>query len=548
MSGTMKRSTAPKAKTPRDTLPWSKTSRNKMSWGIKKKLFLIILVILSLNVVVLLFAGSALFESLYQFSKFAELRQAAGAIKSTYQQSPSDIYNEIYSLEGKNSMTYLLSLSEDKSSINIEYSSRPQEEPGYKTNTPQLPVKGDGKWAHGGEDIWNVQRFILSQSILSDMKALTLTELKTGIHGNDRMQMLYALTKLEDNLYLYIESPKSYIKSIADLAVQYTALLSIAILLVGTVLIYFMVGRITKPIQNVQQVADRLASLDFSQRCEVRGGDEIALLAASVNNMSLQLEANILTLREANTVLQNDLERQQQIDKMRKEFIANVSHDFKTPLTLIISYAEALRDEGADEQSREYADIIIDEGNHMSSLVGRLLRLSQLESGMEQLHLDNFCVSDVLDEVVNSHKLIAQKKNLTVERAFEEPFIVRADYQKLLQVLINLFDNAVKYTPQGGRIEVSTKLSEGKCLVSVYNSGSGIPPEDIENIFLSFYRANKARTRDTQSYGLGLAIVKTIMELHQNRYGVTNVADGVVFWVELDIAELGGTTPEDEFE
>lgn len=516
-----------------------------MKWGIKKKLFLIILVVLCVNVVVLLFAGSALFESLYQFNKLTELKQAAARIKTAYQQSGEDIYTEMYALEGRNNMSYLLSLNEDKSRINIVYGPHVFEGSGLGPLNPPPGGVGGRIIRQGDPTVWLRGRLPFGEQLLGEMKALDGKQLIVNIQGNERLQMLYVLTELSDNLYLYIETPKAYIQSVSDLAVKYTAILSIVILLVGAVFIYLMVGRITKPIQNVQQVADRLAKLDFSQRCTVRGGDEIALLAASVNNMSLQLEANIQTLREANTVLQGDLERQQQIDKMRKEFIANVSHDFKTPLTLIVSYAEALRDAGGDGVGHEYADVIIDEGNRMSSLVGRLLRLSQLESGVERLNRDNFCVNDVIDEVIGNYKLMAQKKGLTVERDIREPYIVSADYQKLAQVLINLFENAVKYAPQGGRIVVSAQLKDGKCVVAVHNSGSNIPQEELDNIFLSFYRADKARVRDMQSYGLGLAIVKTIMELHGNRYGVKNERDGITFWVELDIAELDEGSTDD---
>ncbi len=499
------------------------------SFGIRKKLFLIVLVVLGLNLAVLLFMGSALFESLYLYSKRSELRTSALKIQVAYQREPEGIYEELYALEGKNSMAYIFTVGEDGVTVEYEYGPQPLARDDHDRNELFLPRQR--------------YRAFAEKELLE--RVGELAGLEKGIlvkDANDPQPKLYALASLGGNRYLYVESPKSYIKSIADLAVRYTAMLSMGIFAAGAVLIYIVVGRITRPLRSMQQAAERLARFDFSERCEEKGDDEIALLAKSVNHMSRQLEANIAELMKANAVLQNDLTRQQEIDRMRKEFVANVSHDFKTPLTLIIGYAEALRDRNGDGLAREYADTIIDEGNRMSVLVARLLRLSQLESGRERLERDNFCVTDVVDEVLNNLKLLAKKKSLTVRRDIPEPYIVNADYHKIGQALTNLVENAVKYAPVGGSIAVCARRKQNSCVLSVYNSGSHIPEQEAENIFISFYRADKARERATQSYGLGLAIVKTVMELHGGGYGVRNLSqgEGVEFWISLDLAELEG--------
>ncbi|MEG1391247.1 MAG: HAMP domain-containing sensor histidine kinase, partial [Angelakisella sp.] len=277
----------------------------------------------------------------------------------------------------------------------------------------------------------------------------------------------------------------------------------------------------------------------FSQNCTVRSNDEIGTLAASINHMSDELSGNMEKLITANSILKEDLARQQETDRIRRQFISDVSHDFKTPLTLIVSYAEALEGMQQQEQGREFCEIIADEGNRLSLMVGRLLKLSRLESGMEAVELSVFCLSEILDDAIRTYRLPMEKKQLQVVRDYSGQTVVRADYQKIEQVVLNLLENAVKYTPNGMKIRVSTEMVEGQqCRITAENEGSHIDEGELQNIFISFYRADKSRERALQSYGLGLAIVKTIMELHGADFGVENTQDGVRFWFLLPTVTL----------
>lgn len=253
--------------------------------------------------------------------------------------------------------------------------------------------------------------------------------------------------------------------------------------------------------------------------------------------MSSELQNSISKLVQANQVLQNDLVRQQQTDQMRKQFIANVSHDFKTPLTLMISYAEALAGQELTAGGREYCDIIVSEGNKLSQMVGKLLGLSKLESGIDRVEKSIFCLNEVIDQVIKNQGILTEKHGLTVTRLVGDEFIVCADFAKIEQVVTNLFENAVKYSPEGGRITITTERDADKCRVSVENTGDPIAQEDLDCLFDSFYRADKSRSTG-QSYGLGLAIVKVIMEAHRQAYGVENTDTGVRFWFELELARI----------
>lgn len=506
--------------------------------GIRKELFGVIFFILVVNVVVLLFMGSTLFERFYQSNKVGELEQSARTIRAAYQENSEEIYDAIGRLENGNAIVSLFEIDGD-GKVQMRYHSRTGREEmrpwGDRENAPK-PRK---------EDADRFQEEMLAR--LQGADESFDVRLEESFNPWDDDGMLTLSTRLDDNLYLYIQTPRGYLKSFADLAVKYTALTSIAILLVGAVIIYFVVGRITRPIQGIQRAAGKISRLDFSERCEAKGHDEIAMLAESVNQMSDDLQAAVSRLVEANEVLQNDLVRQQQTDRLRQQFVANVSHDFKTPLTLMISYAEALAEEETDPRRRESCEIIIAESNRLSLMVGKLLELSRLESGVEKAQLSIFCLSEVLDNAVRSHRILTERKRLTVKKELEEEYIVSADYSMIEQAVNNLFENAVKYSPEEGVVRLRVQDGgAGLCRVSVENSSPPIAEDDLGSLFDSFYRADKSRSREVQGYGLGLAIVKVVMEAHRMDYGVENIEGGVRFWFCLPLAEIGDETGSEE--
>jgi len=173
----------------------------------------------------------------------------------------------------------------------------------------------------------------------------------------------------------------------------------------------------------------------------------------------------------------------------------------------------------------------------MSEFVQELLKLSQLEGGIIKLEKSNFSINEIIKDAVKKNSIIADEKNLNVEQNICDDSIVFADYFRIEQVFQNLYENAIKYCNDGGTVKVSTLVHENKCRIKVFNTGKHIEDEDIENIFLSFYRADKSR-KNMGSYGLGLAIVKAVMDMHGEKYGVGNVDDGVEFWFELENVEM----------
>ena len=506
-------------------------------WGklsFRGKLFSLILLIMAANVVVLLCMGSTLFEGFYQSRKTDDLRDAARSIRQAYLEDQGVLYDEISQIENQNVLVSLFVRGED-GRLELTYHSRSaqmfpdREPPAWMDVPPQLKKEAD-------------RRF---QQLLEHLEQADDTLQVRQVEDQDQRPELALATRLGEGAYLYLQTPREYIKSVADLAVQYTAFLSIAILLVGSVPIYFLLNRVTKPVREVQRVAQRVAQLDFSQQCQVRGEDEFAKLGHSVNEMSRSLEEAVGKLMAANEVLQSDLERQQQTNRMRQQFVANVSHDFKTPLALMVSYAEALLEQEPAGQRQEYCAIIINEGNRLSRMVGRLLCLSKLESGIDRVEESVFCLSEVVDQELKRQRILLERQGLAVQRELDDGLIVQADYQKIELVVQNLVENAVKYTPAGGQLRVRSFAQGERCRVEVENTGQPIAQEDLGSLFDSFYRADKARTA-SEGYGLGLAVVRAVLEAHGQDYGAENLPDGVRFWFTLELAQL--EEPEEDCE
>ncbi|MCB9498540.1 MAG: HAMP domain-containing protein [Bacillales bacterium] len=338
--------------------------------------------------------------------------------------------------------------------------------------------------------------------------------------------------------YTFIYTTYTSIKENTKIFNAYILYTSVVLLAISLIIVYFLSNQLTKPIKEVEAKAKRMANLDFSRKIEVNTHDEIGALAISINKLSDELEKNIDKLKKANVALQQDLKLKERINDMREEFISNVSHELKTPISIIGGYSEALKlSDLSKEDLEEYADIIIDETVKMNKLVRDLLKYTQIESGFVPLETDDFQITDIINSVIKPNDLSLKEKeiNLSVE---VEDIMVNGDYDMLETVFQNIFTNAINHADNERIIEVkSERTKDGKLRISVYNTGEKISKENQTRIFESFYKVDKARTRAYGGTGLGLAIVKSIMETYQNSYGVKNTKDGVLFFFDLNISK-----------
>lgn len=341
---------------------------------------------------------------------------------------------------------------------------------------------------------------------------------------------------LDNNNVFLIRLPMAGISDsiqISNMFYLYTGMIVVAISILA---IWFLSQRLTKPLEELTDISIRMSNLDFNAKYESGGEDEIGVLGQNFNKMSKELEQTISELKTANNELQKDIEKKERIDDMRKEFLSNVSHELKTPIVLIQGYAEGLKECINDEaESRDfYCEVIIDEAAKMNNMVKKLLTLNQLEFGNDQISMECFDLTELVRGVVNSAQLLADQKDAQILFVQDTSVYVWGDEFKIEEVVTNYVSNAINHIDGERKIEIKMQRREGHIRLSVFNTGKPIPEEDIDKIWIKFYKVDKARTREYGGSGIGLSIVKAIMESMNQKFGVKNYENGVEFWFELE--------------
>lgn len=340
-----------------------------------------------------------------------------------------------------------------------------------------------------------------------------------------------------DNTTIFLMStPLASIRESVALSNRFLAYVGIAALMIGSVFIYITTRRITSPIMELANLSEKMSNLDFDAKYTGQAEDEIGILGNSMNRLSDTLKETIGQLQMANSELQRDIEQKIKIDEMRKDFIANVSHELKTPIALIQGYAEGLTEGMAeDPESRDYyCEVIMDEANKMNKMVRQLLTLSALEFGNDAPVLERFDLTDLIRGVISSVGIIIQQKEADVHLEDCGPVLVCADEFKIEEVVTNYLNNALNHLDGERKIVITVEDDGKEALVTVFNSGQNIPEEDIPNLWTKFFKVDKAHTRAYGGSGIGLSIVKAILDSHHKTCGVRNVEGGVEFWFTLD--------------
>ncbi|ASI71981.1 sensor histidine kinase [Bacillus cereus] len=306
----------------------------------------------------------------------------------------------------------------------------------------------------------------------------------------------------------------------------------IIVFLVIILLSFYYSKIIVKPLIKINRVTKKMANFDFSEKLPVTADDEIGGLSGSINTLSVNLKDRIDRLNVANTKLQQDIERERQLEKTRKEFISGVSHELKTPLSVIRSFAEGIKD-GVSKDTSYYTDVILEETENMNRLIVEMLELAKLESGTYKLDMTTFSIGELTQQVYTKLLFSMEEKHLQVNIDADSSILVKANRSRIEQVVVNLLSNAIRYTPEGEKIQVSIIEAEDTVKVEIENTGNPIPEESLEKIWDRFYRLDASRSRHTGGTGLGLSIVKNILDLHHAEYGVYNTTNSVVFYFNL---------------
>ncbi len=357
-----------------------------------------------------------------------------------------------------------------------------------------------------------------------------------------QMEFIESLGYLGDNQTMILMStPVASLKESVNLSNRFFIYLGIGTVLFGLIIMYYLTRRVTQPILELAEISERMGKLDFAVRYDGADADEIGVLGQNMNVMSGKLEATIKELKEANLKLQDDIKKKDEIDRMRRDFISNVSHELKTPIALIQGYAEGLN-EGLceDEESRTYyTEVIIDEATKMNTMVKQLLTLSALESGAIEMEKKEFDIVELADGVVMSTSILLNNRNVKIHFEESGPISVFGDEFKIEEAITNIVSNAIHHVKDGGEIRVTVVKEGERVRVSVYNTGNPIPEEDLDNLWEKFYKVDKAHSRKYGGSGIGLSIVKAIIEAHGGEVGVCNLENGVKFWFTLLQSEKG---------
>ncbi|ACV63836.1 histidine kinase [Desulfofarcimen acetoxidans DSM 771] len=295
--------------------------------------------------------------------------------------------------------------------------------------------------------------------------------------------------------------------------VLYTASFYIlgGVLLLAVILSLFLSRSLSRPLLQMNQTAQAITRGDYSRSVPVRSKDEIGLLAASLNSLSQEIQEKITAI--------------ERLDQTRRDFVANVSHELRTPLTIIQGYTEALLDGFAEteEERQQYLNNVLEESQRLQRLVNDVLDLRSLESGKMVLYKQKVDLTKLLAKVAGIFKPFYAQKQVFLSLSAEEVWeAVYADPDRLEQVFVNLIDNALRHTPAGGEVKISSALETDKVFVTVKDSGPGISSKDLPLIWERFYKVDKARSRGGEGSGLGLAITKAIIDAHGGWVEVTS--------------------------
>ncbi len=352
----------------------------------------------------------------------------------------------------------------------------------------------------------------LPDALLSELREngeVTRASAYSSAFGGNRMVLSTALTDGQGEMIgaLAVFSPTTHFLGLLSTMARTIIMASLWIMLAALIAVYFISERVSAPLREMRRAVKDFAGGNFERRVVVRGNDEIAELGIAFNQMAQSLE---------------------NLDKMRSSFMANVSHDLRTPMTTIAGFIDAIRDGVIPPEKQDhYLGIVSAEVHRLSRLVSSLLDVTRIQAGDRKFVMKPFDICEMGRQILISFEQQVEAKGLQIEFVCdEENMIVLADHDAIYQIFYNICDNAVKFSFDGGifRVSIQRKTDEkNKIQVSVYNQGEGIAAEDLPFVFERFYKGDKSRGLDRKGVGLGLYISKTIIAAHGEEIWVNSV-------------------------
>lgn len=449
---------------------------------------------------ILLWVLQVLFlNNFYDVMKDEQTQRVAKAIQLDYQQKNSTKFlKSVESISNSNDMfIYVVS---------------------YDGKTMYFKPSGDATSAQYYSD----QIKTVNEAMIKNNNESAYLRIKNPDDSKDVLAYGSVLTaKGKSPMLVYIFSPLWPVSSTIDILTNQLVYVTFISLLVACLISFYLSIRITRPIRTITRSAERLGQGEYG--IVFRGGHytEINNLADTLTQASIELEKS---------------------DMLQKDLIANVSHDLRTPLTMIKSYAEMIRDLSGNnpEKRDQHLQVIIDETDRLNSLVGDLLSISRMQSGKMVLERSNFNLTQAAESIINTYKIMEIEEGYKLNFNCKVNFIVNGDEEKIKQVISNLFTNAIKFAGKDKTVNVTLKRHGKYVLCKIEDHGVGIAKEEQDHVWERYYRASSNMARPAEGSGLGLSIVKEILTLHKADFGVDSTeGKGTTFWFELPYVKTG---------
>ena len=310
--------------------------------------------------------------------------------------------------------------------------------------------------------------------------------------------------------------------------------LSVVIIVVSIIAAFFYTIYMTTPIKKISRISKQMAALDFSGLCTVQRTDEIGDLADSLNDLSRKLSSALSELQSANQKLQADIDMERRLERQRVEFFSAMSHELKTPITIIKGQLQGMLYQVGRYKDREtYLAQSLEVTDNLEKMVQELLTISRLDTPGYAFNPSHIHLDKLIHDRLTANEDLFMQRELAVEKDISPEVCISGDLQLLQKVVDNLLGNAAAYSPPGERIAVKLWQATDKANLTIENTGVHIPDEDIPKLFEAFYRVEQSRNRQTGGTGLGLYIVKTILDLHGAAIKIENTGQGVMVLVQF---------------
>jgi len=342
---------------------------------------------------------------------------------------------------------------------------------------------------------------------------------------------LIGIYKTKDQQIIMTQIPLEAIETTLEAIRRFLFMVSGVFLIISVFIANYISNRIAKPLIELSQKTKKLTTFNFSGNFETARKDEIGDLFRAIQSLSLALQEKIQALENSNVLLKNEMTTKDLLIDQRKTFIANISHELKTPLALIQAYAEGLIDGTFINQDDAdyYLKVILDETKHMDYLIKDLIDLMQLELKEKAFKREEETLRNLIKKSIAPFKESFEQRNIILKEDILDIQVI-VDASQIIMALRNLISNAIDHVSDKGMVLIKSQIEDDALRISVFNTGEIIPLEDLEEIWEAFYKVDKSRNRQFGGSGIGLSIVKEVFENHGFKYGVQNLRNGVSFY------------------